>query len=153
MTLTDLLPQLEAVRARGTDRYTARCPAHPDRSPSLSVSEGERGILLKCWAGCSLDEICEAVGCRPADLFFDVRPDPAALAEARRRREAREHKDQAAGCHADTLRDAEHMIRAARGLDISRWSDEQLDRAMGAIAAAHAVLSEEGDYYERVRKL
>lgn len=153
MTLADLLPRLEAVRARGTGRWSARCPAHADRTPSLSISEGERGLLLKCFAGCSLDEICNALCIRPADLFYDRQPDPAALAEARRRREAREHKEQAAGCHADTLRDAEHMIRAARGLDISRSSDEQLDRAMGAIAAAHAVLSEEGDYYERVRKL
>lgn len=153
MTIADLLPQLEAVRARGTGRWSARCPAHPDLSPSLSICEGERGILLRCFAGCSLDEICAALSIRPADLFYDARPDPAALSEARRQREAREHKAIAAGCHADTLRDAEHMIRAARGLDISRWSDEQLDQAMGAIAAAHAVLSEEGDYYERVRKL
>lgn len=153
MTLADLLPRLDAVRARGNGRWSARCPAHADRTPSLSISEGERGLLLKCFAGCSLDEICAALVLRVADLYYDRRPDPAALAEARRRREAREHKDRAAGCHAETLRDAEQVILAARGLDIARWSNEQLDQAMGAIAAAHAVLSEEGDYYERVRKL
>ncbi|CAI4032390.1 hypothetical protein DNFV4_02820 [Nitrospira tepida] len=153
MTLADLLPRLDAVRARGNGRWSARCPAHADRTPSLSISEGERGLLLKCFAGCSLDEICAALVLRVADLYYDRRPDPAALAEARRRREAREHKDRAAGCHAETLRDAEQVILAARGLDIARWSNEQLDQAMGAIAAAHAVLSEEGDYYERVRTL
>lgn len=153
MTLADLLPRLEAVQPLGNGRAKGRCPGHQDRNPSLSLSDGDKGILLKCWAGCSLDEICNALGIRPADLFYDRQPDPSALAEARRRREAREHKDRAAGCHAETLRDAEQVILAARGLDIARWSDEQLDRAMGAIAAAHAVLSEEGDYYERVRKL
>ncbi|MEX5213637.1 MAG: hypothetical protein NW703_05690 [Nitrospiraceae bacterium] len=109
---------------------------------------------MKCWAGCTLEEITGALGISVKELFFDGQPDPVALAESRRRREARERMDRAADCQADTLRDAERVIVTARNLDISRWSDAQRDRAMDTIAAAHAVLSGQGaDYYEWLAKL
>lgn len=38
-----------------------RCPAHEDHSPSLSVRVGERGILFKCFAGCSTLEVIRAL--------------------------------------------------------------------------------------------
>ncbi len=31
-----------------------RCLAHDDRSPSLSLRDGERGLLVKCHAGSSI---------------------------------------------------------------------------------------------------
>jgi len=47
-----------------------RCPAHDDRSPSLHVTEADDGrILLRCFAGCTLDQIVGAIGIRTADLF------------------------------------------------------------------------------------
>ncbi|MGE3809059.1 MAG: AAA family ATPase [Gemmataceae bacterium] len=50
--------------------WSACCPAHDDRQPSLSIAEGEDGrVLLKCHAGCSLEAICEAMGLEPTDLF------------------------------------------------------------------------------------
>lgn len=64
LTLHEVLGQLEKVRYYGKDqkgnkRYSACCPAHADRSPSLSISEDERTgkLLLYCFAGCSFDEI------------------------------------------------------------------------------------------------
>jgi hypothetical protein len=80
MTLDALLTRLVGVRPRGPGRWSAKCPAHDDRSPSLSVREGERGVLLKCFSGCSLDEICRAVQIEPRELFYDARPDPRASA-------------------------------------------------------------------------
>jgi putative DNA primase/helicase len=47
----------------------ARCPAHDDCNPSLSVSQGEVGVLLKCFAGCDLGAILEALDLEKADLF------------------------------------------------------------------------------------
>ncbi len=48
----------------------ARCPGHPDRRASLSVTEGEDGrTLLHCKAGCPLDVILAAAGLNAADLF------------------------------------------------------------------------------------
>ncbi len=50
--------------------WTACCPAHDDRRPSLSVSEGDDGrALVRCHAGCATDAICAAVGLRVVDLM------------------------------------------------------------------------------------
>lgn len=50
--------------------FTARCPAHPDRSPSLSIREAEDGrVLLRCWAGCQTAAVVAAMGLTFADLF------------------------------------------------------------------------------------
>ena len=63
MTLDEVLSRLDAVRRS----YMARCVAHDDRSPSLRACEGERGVLLHCYAGCSLQEICQALRVTPKD--------------------------------------------------------------------------------------
>jgi hypothetical protein len=48
----------------------ARCPAHDDRTPSLSVTEGGDGrVLLKCQAGCDTKDVLAARGLTMADLF------------------------------------------------------------------------------------
>lgn len=56
----------------GSGEYMCRCPAHDDRTASLSVREGEGGkILLHCMAGCSTSAVLEAMGLRLSDLFPD----------------------------------------------------------------------------------
>jgi hypothetical protein len=60
------------ARQAGPGRWRARCPAHDDRSPSLSISEGANGrILLNCFARCDLSEIVHAIGIQISDLFSD----------------------------------------------------------------------------------
>jgi len=76
-TLDRVLAQLRGVRTslRG---WRACCPAHGDLEPSLSIGLGEQGqVLLKCFAGCSLERIVEAIGLTILDLF----PDAATTAE------------------------------------------------------------------------
>ena len=51
------------------DHYTARCPAHNDSSPSLNIQETDNKLLLHCHAGCSVEQVCEAVGVSMKDLF------------------------------------------------------------------------------------
>jgi Toprim-like len=54
----------------------AHCPSHEDREPSLSVTRCDDGrALLKCYAGCTLDQIVAAIGLKTADLF-PARPSP-----------------------------------------------------------------------------
>lgn len=49
--------------------WSACCPAHDDRNPSLSVSEGEDGrVLIYCHAGCAVTDIIEAMGLSMSDL-------------------------------------------------------------------------------------
>lgn len=63
-----ILSRLERVSKNG-DGWTARCPAHEDRSPSLSVGYGDDGrILLHCFAGCSFEDITRSLGVNSVDL-------------------------------------------------------------------------------------
>ena len=63
------LDRLEAVRKSGKG-HLARCPAHADKSPSLSIGEGDDGrILVHCHAGCSADAVVAAMGLSMTDLF------------------------------------------------------------------------------------
>jgi putative DNA primase/helicase len=62
LTFADALARLEGVRACA-GYHVAHCPAHDDRTASLSVREGEGGrLLLKCFAGCPYGAILDALG-------------------------------------------------------------------------------------------
>lgn len=68
------LPRLTNVRQRGPGSWVSCCPAHEDRSPSLSIRElADSTLLIKCFAGCSALTIVNAVGLELRDLF----PQPA----------------------------------------------------------------------------
>jgi len=70
MTAADIVARLAGVRERGPGRWMARCPAHDDRSPSLSIRELDDGtILLHDFAGCNALTICRAIGIEFRDLF------------------------------------------------------------------------------------
>lgn len=64
-----ILPKLTKVTRHGK-QIEARCPAHDDSHPSLSVKESDDGaVLFHCHAGCEPQAICNALGIRLADLF------------------------------------------------------------------------------------
>ena len=73
-TQSEVLDALQSVTgyvpSRSGDGYKARCPAHDDHDPSLSVSEGSDGrVLLNCHADCEPSAICAAIGWQLSDLF------------------------------------------------------------------------------------
>ncbi len=69
MTITDFLSRLDGVRETSTG-WQAKCPAHDDKTPSLSIAEGDDGrVLLKCHAGCTSEAIVQALGLDLRDLF------------------------------------------------------------------------------------
>ena len=48
------------------------CPAHADRTPSLSITLGKRAILVHCFAGCANEAVIAGMaklGVRISDLF------------------------------------------------------------------------------------
>ena len=65
-----ILGCLEGVRKSGSG-WQARCPAHEDRSPSLSIREGQRGVILHCHAGCTFEAVVEAMGLKQSDTFYE----------------------------------------------------------------------------------
>lgn len=69
MTFEDFASRFEKKR-KTTQGFMVRCLSHEDRTESLSISRGDDGrVLLKCFAGCSVDQICGAFGLTIKDLF------------------------------------------------------------------------------------
>ena len=69
--LNQVLSRLQRVTRSG-EQWAARCPAHDDHSPSLSVSVGERGqVLAYCHRDCGLEAILEAIDLSHEDLYPD----------------------------------------------------------------------------------
>jgi len=63
-----VLPKLEGVKKSGSG-FSARCPAHEDRNPSLSVSAGTtHPVVFSCQAGCPPEDVLAALGLTWADL-------------------------------------------------------------------------------------
>ena len=57
----------------GSGSGSCHCPAHEDRTASLSISEGDDGrILLYCHAGCKTEDVVAALGLTMADLRPDA---------------------------------------------------------------------------------
>ncbi|MGB9792113.1 MAG: DUF927 domain-containing protein [Thermacetogeniaceae bacterium] len=78
MTLDEFLSRLKGVRRCGSG-WKALCPAHDDKNPSLHISQGGDGqILLHCFAGCAVEDICKALGIDVKNLFPDSTDKPQA---------------------------------------------------------------------------
>lgn len=71
VTLHEVLSRLQRVEKHG-DQYLACCPCHNDKKQSLSVAQGEKGIVFKCYAGCESGDIVRALGFEWRDLFGDT---------------------------------------------------------------------------------
>lgn len=67
-----LIALLDGVKPRGPGCWVARCPAHSDRTPSLSVQEVDDGrVLLHDFGGCDTEKILAFVGLE----FRDIMPE------------------------------------------------------------------------------
>lgn len=64
-----LLGRLAGVRRAGPGRWMALCPAHPDRTPSLSIAVKDGRVLVHCFAGCPAEAVLSAVGLQWRDLY------------------------------------------------------------------------------------
>lgn len=84
----ELLRRLHGVR-KSSRGWSAKCPAHEDRSASLSIASGDDGrVLLHCFAGCPISDVLAALGLSVGDLFerrITHATTPAERAELRQR--------------------------------------------------------------------
>lgn len=143
-TTQQVLDRLDRVRATSRG-WSACCPAHPDRTPSLSVTEGDRGVLVKCWAGCTVDEIADAMGLGVADLFY--RPF-SGNKQRRGQRTSRTPRRIDWRKQAGALQDeaitlwlhANEVFAFACNLDTTPWSDDDWDTATEAICDAYKTM-------------
>ena len=122
MTADAVLQKLTRIKKSGTG-WIARCPAHEDRSPSLSITEKNGRILLYCHAGCTAEAICKALGIQVRDLFTEPmapqkRLPPAArlaqshLSELRSRLTPRDREKPVTIVQADRMNPDAAMARA-----------------------------------------
>jgi hypothetical protein len=107
------IAELLNARPAGRDRWKACCPAHPDKHPSLSITQGRQAVLLRCWShGCTPDQVCAALGLRISDLFDGPAPTPEqARAAAVEREKAQEAARQRRATHG---RVCDHVLRLER---------------------------------------
>lgn len=68
MAAHDLLTLLQGVKKTGPNRWIAKCSAHADKRPSLTITEKDDGrVLIHCFGGCGAADVLAAVG-----LDFDA---------------------------------------------------------------------------------
>ena len=119
-TLSSIARGLDKVRWHGDYKFTACCPAHDDRNPSLSVSDSNRKILVKCWAGCSQESVIGAF--RDMGLWHTA---SRHLLERRKRAELKEG-----------IRKHKQILdlgvnRLNQGIELSEMDKAQMKRSIG----------------------
>jgi hypothetical protein len=118
--LRKALNALNGTRENGSG-WEAKCPAHDDNTPSLSVGTNAEGaVLLNCHAGCSTEAVLDAAGLSWNDLF----PDDATRSKATPPEPAEP--------------DSEGVPRE----DVKAWNSALLDGEKGAHRQARAYLTE-----------
>lgn len=70
MSAEKIVNAIEHIRQTGPDSWLARCPAHDDKSPSLSIKDvGGGRTLIHCHAGCGALDVLDALGLEWGDLY------------------------------------------------------------------------------------
>ena len=77
MYINEFLEKIEETTGftpkKSNNGYITQCPSHDDQNQSLSISESPDGkILLKCFSGCSVEDICTACNIEISDLFPEL---------------------------------------------------------------------------------
>lgn len=97
----------------------ARCPAHDDSSPSLSVRLKPDGrILIHCFAGCSGHDVMTAISMSLSDLY----PDGALDHHIRR-----EYRGKAKDTFDETVLEIGESDRAAKKRQSTRDQDDEIN--------------------------
>lgn len=139
MNAADFLLRLDGVRPRGPGRWSARCTAHQDRTPSLSIREAGDRILLHCFGGCKPEEIVSALGLAMHDLFTDSPIPPQQRSKPKPQKLdliAVAFRFELAAL--DRRLRADHVLKAATTFTMDTLSEPQLDRLLNAVAHAYS---------------
>lgn len=63
MSAKEIIERVEKCRRTGRGQWISLCPAHTDKSPSLSIGESDDGrTLVHCHGGCSALDVLTAIG-------------------------------------------------------------------------------------------
>lgn len=138
-----VLAGLNGVRQTGAGRWLAKCPAHDDGRPSLSIREGDDGrVLIHDFAGCGALAVLDALGLEYRDLYVESDRRQTQPGDPHPRR-ARRAAPPIPAADALEILDAEALTVAiaaadlARGVELAAVRDD-LERAGLRIAAVRA---------------
>ena len=137
------LARLDLVRKAGRG-WTAKCPAHEDRTASLSITAGDDGrVLLHCFAGCSAADVVASAGLTIGDLFVKRPTSDMTFAERSALREQGRQAQWRAALNVMSL-EAKIIQLAAHdlltGKPLAQDDRQRLVVACGRIDAAQEVL-------------
>ncbi|MCK6371295.1 MAG: DNA primase [Gammaproteobacteria bacterium] len=130
-----LLARLDRVRPAGDGRWMARCPAHEDRGPSLSIRELDDGrLLVHDFGGCAAADVLAAVGLEFSDLYPDRPKDHRAAGVRPNHWHAA--REALASLAPDALLVAIAAETLAGGVPLTRPDRDRLTKASGRIRRA-----------------
>lgn len=83
-----VLARLDDPRPSGKDRWRAACPACGGSNRSaLSIGVGDaEAVLLRCWKGCNVEQVTQALGLELHELFPGERSPGAGSRPLKKRR-------------------------------------------------------------------
>ena len=136
MSVDKLLNGLQKVKRTGNSSWMACCPAHDDRSPSLSIKDnGDGKLMLKCFAGCETIDVLGAIGLD----WDDVMP-PKKKLERIQTVKTMNHKIYATDAIEIIRKEAQIIVMAAiditKGVKINEPELERIKTAMTRINTA-----------------
>jgi hypothetical protein len=139
MRAIDLVAMFDGIKETGPNKWVARCPAHSDRTPSLSIARADDRWLIHCFGGCYPIDVVRAVGLELADLFDNKQYRP------------RGDRDKPRLSARDALAALDHEIRVAaiicadflahKAIDGHDW--QRLATASARIGSARALICPE----------
>lgn len=129
-----ILDRLDKLKANGKNKWTACCPAHNDKSPSLSIKDDGERILIHCFAGCSNEDVVAAIGLNFSDLFADSRKDY----DLKKRRK----KGYRAVIESETLFLKMAKSNVEHGFVMTADDQKRIELAMSHIKQARAAINE-----------
>lgn len=138
-----VLSRLDSFKLRetGRDRWRACCPAHGGKNPSaLSIGVGDSAaVVLRCWQGCTVNQVADALGLDITDLFLPRPQEPGGGTSPMKRRRLLTATQALALLHAEAL------VLFVVGSDVRDGrpvSDADHDRLVDAVARVQAMAEE-----------
>lgn len=133
-----LLNGLTKVKRTGRDSWMACCPAHDDKSPSLTITQtADEMVLLHCFAGCSVHEVLSSIGL----TFDDLYPEKAYADHVPSKRMPFNPRDVLAAVSRESMIVALVADKVARGKEIDNETRDRVNLAMSRLQTAAEICS------------
>jgi hypothetical protein len=131
--LDNFVSRLSKAKRTGKDSWIACCPAHDDKSPSMTIREAEDGkLLIHCFAECSIENIIGALGLG----FDDIMPDRVADDYRKARKIPFSPSDVLACVKTDSMMIYLALCDLDKGIELSKDRIINLKKASGRIYSA-----------------